>query len=526
MNRNSIHKTKTNLLGFAFIFLFISSSFLFPRLVKAENNICACYTKNKDCTFAYLPEGSKSESACTNACIKAHKDQLEKAEFGKDDLETNTIYLQCSLAMDNWISEQNKKAIAASEAAKKKTGTSGATEEKTITKEVVTKATRLLVKPKLNVEIPGFSFSKMALTGGGVSGIIDYAKEPISTSEFVESTFIADYVTGVYRFLIGASTIIAIIMIMIGGLQYVIAAGGGDVGKAKERIKNAIIGLVLLLSVYTILYTVNPQLVLLKPIRLETIQSHALSELASEGQSIYSKGQECLFDVYGNSAENVQKQLKTIEILGHKYAVHEKAFAAFQAVATKVNSNPYRVKKDGGSGGFAWRANVNATQKRSMHSFGLAIDIYPKGNPNYKRVKNEPCKTEIPIEIINAFKSEGFKWGGDYKTVCDAMHFEWYGECLKGASGWSGPTKSLCCVLKVGGVEVKQSTDSVKSCTAIGGNTYKEACPKDTTDSSGKQLQQKFCCEIPNGFGTKKQTVANSYECTGLNGKIKQSGPC
>lgn len=69
------------------------------------------------------------------------------------------------------------------------------------------------------------------------------------------------YVNILYLFLLGASVAIAIVFLMIGGLQY--AFGGvsaGAIEKAKERIRNALIGLVLLILAALLLETVNPQL--------------------------------------------------------------------------------------------------------------------------------------------------------------------------------------------------------------------------------------------------------------------------
>ncbi|MDO8582296.1 MAG: pilin [bacterium] len=70
------------------------------------------------------------------------------------------------------------------------------------------------------------------------------------------------YIAGVYNFGLMVAGFLAMVMIMIGGFMY-IAAGGNQtiIGKAKERIFNAIIGLVILLLSYTILYTINPDLV-------------------------------------------------------------------------------------------------------------------------------------------------------------------------------------------------------------------------------------------------------------------------
>lgn len=76
---------------------------------------------------------------------------------------------------------------------------------------------------------------------------------------------LGDYIQKGYNLLLGIAVTIAIVMVMVGGLQYVIGAGAPEqVSKAKHRIQNAVIGLALLLCAYVILYTVNPQLVKLE----------------------------------------------------------------------------------------------------------------------------------------------------------------------------------------------------------------------------------------------------------------------
>lgn len=85
------------------------------------------------------------------------------------------------------------------------------------------------------------------------------------------------YVEVAYQWMLGASVVFSIIMIMIGGLQYTLAAGGTDTSKAKKRIKNAIMGLVLLMSAYAILYTVNPQLIRLQVPKLPLIRTIQLA---------------------------------------------------------------------------------------------------------------------------------------------------------------------------------------------------------------------------------------------------------
>ena len=76
---------------------------------------------------------------------------------------------------------------------------------------------------------------------------------------------IGEYINAVFSFMINAGMVIAIVMVMIGGLQYTIGASTKDgVSKGKDRIKNGITGFVLLLCVNLIASTVNPYLIRLK----------------------------------------------------------------------------------------------------------------------------------------------------------------------------------------------------------------------------------------------------------------------
>lgn len=61
--------------------------------------------------------------------------------------------------------------------------------------------------------------------------------------------------------IIGIAGALAVIRIIIGGVQYMTTDSWGGKGSAKETIKGAVVGLILAMSAYTILYTINPKLV-------------------------------------------------------------------------------------------------------------------------------------------------------------------------------------------------------------------------------------------------------------------------
>lgn len=76
---------------------------------------------------------------------------------------------------------------------------------------------------------------------------------------------IGEYINALFRFIINAGMVLAIVMVMVGGLQYTLGASSKDgVSKGKERMTNGVTGLVLLLCVNLIASTVNPYLIQLK----------------------------------------------------------------------------------------------------------------------------------------------------------------------------------------------------------------------------------------------------------------------
>lgn len=72
---------------------------------------------------------------------------------------------------------------------------------------------------------------------------------------------IGGYINTVFRFILGSVSIVAIVVLMIGGIGYMIGSTGMSIGKSKDRIMKALGGLLLLIFANLILFTVNPQLI-------------------------------------------------------------------------------------------------------------------------------------------------------------------------------------------------------------------------------------------------------------------------
>lgn len=85
----------------------------------------------------------------------------------------------------------------------------------------------------------------------------------------------SEYLNLVFKIGIGVAAGLAVIQIVIGGIQYMASESPFKLGDAKSKIEGAILGLVLALGVYVFLYTINPDIVSLK---LEIPQSQTVGK--------------------------------------------------------------------------------------------------------------------------------------------------------------------------------------------------------------------------------------------------------
>jgi len=117
-------------------------------------------------------------------------------------------------------------------------------------------------KPALEIPIPFVNFTDAVRNNGDIT-----------------IPWLSQYVSGVYQFLISIVGVVAALMIMIGGYQYVTAGGDKNrVQKGKERILNALIGLVLAFGSYLILYVINPDLVSFKALGLMSVETELYTQ--------------------------------------------------------------------------------------------------------------------------------------------------------------------------------------------------------------------------------------------------------
>ncbi len=216
---------------------------------------CACYyAEQNSCQEVYVPSNATSAM-----CDKACKDQFSTS-YKSSEFDGSGAYGEQSFVSTKCDNAQ----LAAY-----------ASVEKTVIPD--TKGSEIkFVKPTLSIDIPTVSFSA-----------------PVGRGDFIESSNISEYISGVYQYLMAISVVIAIVMVMIGGLQYSVGGiNSGQIEKGKTRIKNGMIGLVLLFSTYMIMYLINPELLRGDVIQLENVDMVDLPALHDPGDVMMDGGGE------------------------------------------------------------------------------------------------------------------------------------------------------------------------------------------------------------------------------------------
>ena len=143
---------------------------------------------------------------------------------------------------------------------------------------------------------------------------------------------------------------------------------------------------------------------------------------------------------FGRSIAEVRSRLVNWSVPGsggRTVKVHQAMLPALEQVAASlaVEATNGRVYPITSVGGFTPRT-IGGSHQLSRHGLGLAIDINPARNPY--RADNRLI-TDMPGWFVDAWRSAGFCWGGDWKRIKDPMHFSWVGP---GAEGSPGPALS------------------------------------------------------------------------------------
>lgn len=145
--------------------------------------------------------------------------------------------------------------------------------------------------PDLQIEFPQAVFTRS----------VDCSEPDSQGSQTCTVPWLSDYIVSVYKYAVGIVGIVAVVVIMYGGVIWMMSLGNSSrVTEARSWIAAALTGLVLVFGSYTILYLINPELIKLKPIEIKTVNPKVITsqnaipscststiEIVSAGDSVY-----------------------------------------------------------------------------------------------------------------------------------------------------------------------------------------------------------------------------------------------
>lgn len=113
----------------------------------------------------------------------------------------------------------------------------------------------------------------------------------IAVGSLTEVDNIPIYINAIYTWLLPAAALVAVVMMMIGGFQYVLSRGKEKyITKSRDRITNAITGLIILLSIFVILNLIDPRLTSLNTLRIPMIKEVTMLDSGSSCENLADHG--------------------------------------------------------------------------------------------------------------------------------------------------------------------------------------------------------------------------------------------
>ena len=142
--------------------------------------------------------------------------------------------------------------------------------------------------------------------------------------------------------------------------------------------------------------------------------------------------------LYGASPAQVRPHLEQVDWFGQRLWVTGVggASASLRAVAAEIAQHPeLRRYARPSAGAYLWR-RVAGTPRRSLHSYGAAIDINTRFSDywawgNYREGQTGIVyRNRVPAALVNIFERRGWIWGGRWYHF-DSMHFEFRPELAR-----------------------------------------------------------------------------------------------
>lgn len=142
------------------------------------------------------------------------------------------------------------------------------------------------IKPAPRIELPGLNFSqepKVVEEGG---------------TTFLYIPYFGEYMSAIYKYAVIVAGILSVVIIMFGGFTWLTSGGSPEkITEAKKYIVGAVTGLIIAAGSYALLYTINPNLVQFKSLKIAYIKGIPLQLIDSKiyqkitGEAVLPKGE-------------------------------------------------------------------------------------------------------------------------------------------------------------------------------------------------------------------------------------------
>ncbi len=144
--------------------------------------------------------------------------------------------------------------------------------------------------------------------------------------------------------------------------------------------------------------------------------------------------------LYGKNKKEIEKNLSILEWTTSKGIVKILAThiggvdKKLSLISQEIAKLPLNERIWGENPSAYYFRMIKDTNRLSMHSFGIAIDISPSKAQYWKNEAKEETakigyKNTMPLSIVAIFEKYGFIWGGRWYHY-DTMHFEYRPELL------------------------------------------------------------------------------------------------
>ncbi len=158
--------------------------------------------------------------------------------------------------------------------AKNCSGTAGAdqvcccTKKPDDVKDATPPGPKKVIPPVLSVSIPGFGkFSDVRCE---------------NPDEPCQIPWLAEYIGALYKYSLVIIGLLAVIVMMIGGVRWLTAGGSREaISDAMNWIKGGLLGIILAICSYLLLFTINPNLTMLQPLNISYVGKLELDRLDS-----------------------------------------------------------------------------------------------------------------------------------------------------------------------------------------------------------------------------------------------------